>query len=420
MIWLPGAGLAVDAADEGIRLRLSDQLSEDVRDEAPISEESTTRDSGRLLPAFSSLALGLNVAALHDDNVLRSNVNEVSSPVLRTAGRAMLDLSLGRHDLNLGYRGEYAHHFDISEADYFDHEFIADADLRLSRRLNLGLDTGLLYGHDRPGDFSSRDTTNPDPDRWRRSHAGINATFGRAWASASRTRGGLGIGYQYSETRYLNNDQGSRDFDRQAFALKGRYNLGPKLSLVLDSGVNINDYTDPTTPLDSTEVSGLLGVAWDVTAKTSGEVKVGILEQNFDDPSQSDFSGANFNIKAQWSPKTYSIFTVYASRNISDTAVGGGSALVDIAGLRWRHGFSERFNTETGVQFLQADYESGRKDDFYKFDLSANYRLGRRIELRGGFEYETRDSTDPSADYDDSIVFVEIGVVLERGPGGEI
>jgi hypothetical protein len=411
LLCLPAAGLA--AANEGIRLRLSDQLSEDVRDDRPSSEQAA-----RFLPRFSALTLEVTVAALHDDNVLRSSANEVSSPILRTAPKAMLELGSGRHDLNLGYQGEYAHHFDISDEDYFDHELIGDAGLRLSRRLKLGLDTGLLYGHDRRGDFSSRLTGAPEPDRWRRYHAGINATFGRAWATAPRTKAGLGIGFQQSGTRYLNNDQGPRDFDRQSFAFKGRYNLGPKLSLVADSGLSITDYTDPTTPLDSREVSGLVGVAWEATAKTSGEVKFGVLEKDFDDPSQSDFSGANFDIKAQWSPRSFSIFTAYASRDTSDTGEGGGSAVVDTAGLRWRHGFSSRFHTEAGFQYQQADFESGREDDFYKVDLTANYRFSRFILLRGGVEYQTRDSSDPAADYDNSIFFVELGLMLERRSGG--
>jgi len=422
--WVLGLGLlfclsavCLAAANEGIQLRLSDQLSEDVGDDALISEQPVVQESSRFLPRFSALTLELTVAALHDDNVLRSSANEVSSPILKTTPKAMLELRLGRHDLKFGYQGEYAHHFDISDEDYFDHELIADADLRLSRKLKLGLDTGLLYGHDRRGDFSSRITTPPEPDRWRRHHAGINATFGRAWATVLRTKAGFGIGFQQSGTRYLNNNQGSRDFDRQSFALKGRYNLGPKLSLVADSGLSITDYTDPTTPLDSTEVSGLVGVAWEATAKTTGEVKIGVLEKDFDDPSQSDFSGANYYINAQWSPRSFSIFSAYASRNTSDTGQGGGSAVVDTAGLRWRHGFSSRFHTEAGFQFQQADFESGRADDFYKLELSANYRFSRSIRLRGGFEYLTRDSTDPAAEYDDSIVFIELDLLLERRPG---
>lgn len=409
------AGLA--AAGEGIRLRLSDQLSEDVRDDAPDSDEPAFLERDRIVPRFSALELGLTVATLHDDNVLRSSASEVSSMVVQTAPKVMLEGRLGLHDLRLGYEGEYAHFVDISDEDYFDHELIADADLRMSRKLRVALDTGLLYGHDRRGDFSSRLTASPEPDRWRRHHAGINATFGRAWSSVLRTKAGFGIGFQQSGIRYLNNNQGPRDFDRQSFALKGRYNLGSKLSLVADAGVSLSDYTDPTTPLDSREVSALAGVAWEATAKTTGEVKLGVLEKDFDDSGQSDFSGVNFDFKVEWSPRTFSTFTAYGSRDTSDTGQGGGSAVVDTAGLRWRHGFSSRLVTETGFEFQQADFESNRKDDFFQFDVAAVYRLNRFVHLRSGFEYLTRDSSNPAADYDNSIVFIELNVSLERRPG---
>ncbi len=411
------AGLA--AANEGIRLRLSDQLSEDVRDDALVSEEPVAREPGRFLPRFSALALELSVATQYDDNVLKSSANEESSLIFKTRPKVMAEGRLGRHDLRLGYQGEYAHYADISDEDYFDHELIADADLRVSRKLKVSLDTGLFYGHDRRGDISSRLTASPDPDRWRRHHAGINATFGRAWASVLRTKAGFGIGFQQSGNRYLNNNQGARDYDRQSFALKGRYNLGPKFSLVADAGLSFTDYTDPATPLDSRETSALVGVAWEATAKTTGEVKIGVLERDFDDSSQRDFSGANFDVKLGWSPRSFSTFTAYASRDTSDTGQGGGSAVVDTAGLRWRHGFSSRLVADAGFQFQQADFESNREDDLFQFDVATTYRLNRFVQLRGGFEYLTRDSSDPTADYDNSIVFIELNVSLERRPGGK-
>lgn len=410
------AGLA--AANEGIRLRLSDQLSEDVRDDALVSDEPGAREPGYLVPRFSALTLELSVATHYDDNVLRSSANEQSSLIFKTRPKVMAEGRLGRHDLRLGYQGEYAHHADISDEDYFDHEFIADADLRVSRKLKVALDTGLVYGHDQRGDFSSRLTASTDPDRWRRHHAGINATFGRAWASVLRSKAGFGIGFQQSGIRYLNNSQGPRDYDRQSVALKGRYNLGPKLSLVADAGVSFTDYSDPATPLDSREASALVGIAWDATAKTTGEVKFGVLDKNFDDSSQSDFSGANFDVKLGWSPKSYSTFTAYASRDTSDTGQGGGSAVVDTVGLLWRHGFSARLVMDAGFQYQRADFESNRDDDFFQFDVAANYRLNRFVQLRGGFEYLTRDSSDPTADYDNSIVFIELNISLERRPDG--
>lgn len=415
LLCLTTASLA--AANEGIRLRLSDELSEEVRDDAPISEEPAAPEAGRFLPRFSSLKLGLSVTTLHDDNVLRSSANEESSLVITTAPKALLEGRLGRHGIVLGYEGEYGNYLSLSEQNYFDHEFIADADVRVSRKLKVGLDTGLFYGHDRPGDFTSRLNAPPDPDRWRRHHAGINATFGRAWASVLRTKAGFGIAFQQSGIRYLNNNQGDRDYDRQSFALKGRYNLGPTLSLVADAGLSLTDYTDPATPLDNQEVSILVGIAWEATAKTTGEVKFGVLEKDFDDPNESDFSGANFNFKVEWSPRTFSIFTAYGSRNAPESGQGGGSAVVDTAGLRWRHGFSSRLVSETGFEYQQADFESNQKDELFQLDAAVSYRFNRFVGLRGGFEYLTQSSNNPSAEYDDTTIFIELSVSLERRPG---
>jgi hypothetical protein len=358
------------------------------------------------------------VATLYDDNVLRSSSNEESSFILRTTPTALFEGRVGRHDFLLGYEGEYASYFDLSDENYFDHDFIADAHLRVHRKLKVVLDNGLSFGHDRRGAFTSRLTGSNEPDRWRHYHAGITATFGRAWASVLPTKGGFGIGFEQSGTRYLNNNQGSRDFDRQSFALKGRYNLGSKLALVADSDLSFTDYTDPATPLDNWELETLMGVAWRATARTRGEVKVGFLENDFDDPGKDDFSGASYDFEVEWSLRSFSVFTGYGSRVISDSGQGGGSVVVDTAGLRWRHGFSSRLLTEAGLEFQHAEFESNREDDLYRLDLAADYRLNRFLQLRGGFEYSTQSSSDSSAEYDNSFVFIELKVMLERGSGG--
>lgn len=415
LLCLTKASLA--AANEGIQLRLSDELSQTVRDYALISDEPAAAETGRFLPRFSSLKLGLSVTTLHDDNVLRSNANEESSLVILTAPKVLLAGRLGRHGIVLGYEGKHGNYLELSEQNYFDHEFIAGADLLFSRKLKVALDTGLFYGHDQPGDFTSRLNAPPDPDRWRRYHAGISATFGRAWASVLQTKAGFGIGFQQSGIRYLNNNQGDRDYDRQSFALKGRYNLGPTLSLVADAGLSLTDYTDPATPLDNREVSLLVGIAWAATAKTTGEVKLGLLEKDFDDPNESDFSGANFNFKVEWSPRTFSTFTAYGSRDAPASGQGGGSVVISTAGLRWRHGFSSRLVSETGFQYQQADFESDQQDELYQLDAAVRYRFNRFLDLRAGVGYASQSSNNPSAEYDDTSVLVEMNLSLERRPG---
>ncbi len=72
---------------------------------------------------------------------------------------------------------------------------------------------------------------------------------------------------------------------------------------------------------------------------------------------------------------------------------------------------------ESGVEFQQADFEASRDDEQLGLDLAAAYRVNRWLRLRGGVEHGTRSSTDAGAEFDNTIVFIELNMALDRRLG---
>ena len=404
---------------EGIELRLSDELGS--LSETPtggqLAEEPVDRRGRTNRPQLLGLKLEMTVSGYYDDNVRRTARRTESSMVARARPKAVVDGRIGRHGFRLGYAGDYGLFADVSDENYDDHAFIATGDLSFSRRLRGFFDSGLTFGHDERGDTTARLIGSRTPDRWRRYHIGGDLVFGRASASVLPTQGEIGVSFEQSGTRNLNNNQSARDYHQQAIGLNGRYNVGPKLALVVDTGLIFTDYNDPATTLDARETDLLVGVAWQATAKTSGEVKFGTLRKDFYDPRQDDISGGNWDVEIQWQPKTFSAVTVYASRFTEEAGQGGGSAVTDTAGIRWRHGFTNRLELNAGLDYSESDFVIGRDDEQIDLNASLSYQVNRWAHLSGGFEYASRDSDNPLADFDNSIVFIELNTKLDRRLG---
>jgi hypothetical protein len=72
---------------------------------------------------------------------------------------------------------------------------------------------------------------------------------------------------------------------------------------------------------------------------------------------------------------------------------------------------NERFSWNTGVSLTTEEYEgaaSGRDDDFYSFNVSADYDWRRWLTVSGGLDLSMRSSSEDRADFDRNKVFVRV------------
>lgn len=416
--------------DTGLQLRMDDSLSgnsspgkrRDTRisgaagavSKAATGSASTSRSSATKSP-FRGLSLHLTSGLRFDDNVLSSSRGEQRDVVVVTQPAIYFDTRFGRHDLRLGYEADMQRYMDISSQNRLNHSFIASGDLDLSRRLKSRIEAGLKFGTDTAGDIGSRDLTGGEPDRWRSHRLAGDITLGRRIAKAQ-----IGVGVEVSGFRYLNNNQQSRDYDRHDLRLKGRYNLGPKYALISTLSAARLDYTDQASTLDSREYSAMVGVEWEATAKTSGAVSIGLRHRDFDSALRSSNGGFAWDARVTWAPKTYSQFTLYSSRQVSEGGFTDGASAVtitDISGLRWRHGLSERTTFEANVE-RSLSGSNGTDDEYMSYGAGLRYRFNRWVDVFGDWSYRSRSSDGPGTGYDKGSVFLGIDVSLDHALGG--
>ena len=275
------------------------------------------------------------------------------------------------------------------------------------------IESSLQFGTDRAGDIGTRPTAGDEPDRWRAHRLGGEMILGRRIAPAQ-----IGAGYESSGFRYLNNNQQVRNFDQRDRRLSGRYNLGAKYAVLSNLSVAWIDYADPGSTLDAREYSGLIGVEWEATAKTSGSIMIGLRHRDFESPARPSNGGFTWDARLTWAPKTYSQFTVYSSRSVSEggfSTTGGGSSvtITDTSGLRWRHGLSERTTFEASVERSLSD-TGGADDEYMSYGAGLRYRLNRWVAVFGDWNYHSRGSPVSGSDFEVGSVFLGLDVSLEH------
>lgn len=400
----------------GIDLRLSDSLRQEreeesapaVRAQAAPGEEELRRP----VQPFRGLHLRFTAEPGYDDNVLRSEDDPRGSFVIRLRPSVTLDGGYRKHSAQLRYEGEVGRFASVPEEGYFDNRLSTRVRLDLSRRLDVDLEAEAELGHDSRGALGTRLAAAPEPDRWRRLQGAAEVRYGRRIARAQLT-GRL----EYQGIRYLNNGQSFRDFDRLTSTGHARWNLAPRWSLLLEGSLSDIDYVLGSSPLDSTETSLLAGVAWEATAKTRGEVKLGLMSKRFDGDTFQDFSGTRWDAEVFWNPKPYSEVRAYTSRETQESSEAGASHLVDSKlGIGWRHALTERLSFDTRAEYNLADFSDARRDELLDLRGEFTWKARSWLDLGAVYVHSRRASSEAGASFVDNLLLLRIAAFLERRP----
>lgn len=397
---------------QGIGIDLGDQPGRYSGAVTPADIAGTGQGAGQVPQPERSKPLSLRLATGvgYDDNVFRTGQDEQSDYFVDLRPAISLNGWAGKHHLGLGYAGDYRKYGEYGTEDFYDHRVYADANLDLTRKADLNLGGQLWWGHDPRGSPGARIINPGDLDTWREQSVKAEFVYGRAISRAQ-----IIPWVEFSGVRYLNNDQSDRDFDRQDYRARGTWRFSPRFYVVAEGGYADIDHLDPSNGLDRTETDLLGGVGWEVTAKTSGEILVGVLNRDFDDPARGNNRNFDWDARIYWTPKPYSKVTAYTRRTSVEDASGGvGTFLADTLGVLWTHAFSEWWRLNAAFDYTIADYDSPRTDKYVDFDIGVSRTLTSWLDLNVTYGYLNRRSNVPGLDYDDNMLLVELRAGIDR------
>jgi len=352
----------------------------------------------------------VNLDVQYDDNVTSAERDETESWVTILNPNFELSAEGDKSAYRLNYSVTQGEYYDSDDDNFTDHEITAEAAFEFTARHRLSVFTNYLDGHEARGQGFSQGAGDvlSEPDQYQDTDVKAIYSFGAETAKGKLdlelgTRDRDFEGGERTESRDRGTDYGTVTF---------RYNVGGRTELIAEVAQRDIAY-DVTAvgadELDSTEIDYLVGITWEGTAKTTGTVKVGHREKNFDSASREDFDGARWEANITWTPRTYSTFSFTTSRKSEETNGSGDFIDTDTHSVSWNHAWAQRLSSTLSYNYSDKTYEGsvdGREEELNGVNARLDYQLRRWLNVNAGVTYTDQDSTAAGSSYERTLFVV--------------
>ena len=366
-------------------------------------------------PVYITPTLDTKVAYI--DNLFRSAEDEVDTWATKITPAVQVWLQNGLNTYSLKYKAEVYTYSSSHDDDYTDQTVNLDIHHEFNAKNTLNLFGEYYDGHEQRGTglTDGMGQVIDRPVEYERTSMGGDYTFGGNSSTgrlllAAKTRN---IEYQNFRdvTQY-------RDRDQDAYASTFFWRVAPRTDALLEVRFIENEYDqtnpgDPFGSLDSQEYNYYAGVIWDATAKTSGSVRIGWFDRQYDSALRQEDDGFSWEVDVFYRPRSYSTWN-FESRRITKETNGVGNAInTERTSLRWDHAWSARSSTELGLMVGTDEYTgSERDDDRFHARAVYYYAFRRWFDLGIGYRYEDRDSSVDFFDYNRNEFFLDAQLSL--------
>lgn len=355
---------------------------------------------------------GLTAELSYDDNIFLSDTAETDSWVLEALPYIRGTMYSEGNTYQLQYLMDHAEYFDSSEDTYTDHNFTLDINHRFTHRQAIVAEAAYKLLTERRGTGFSEEPNGVvnGPDDYDHLKLGLRYLLGVPTATLR-----FEIFGKYNQLDFSSSYVGdTRDYASSELGVQSRYRVGARTDLLLEyrrlmvSYDNVPlDFSGNALNLDADEDYLLAGVAWEMTAKTKGEVKIGQSKRDFD---EGGFSNSDFHWEAnlEWRPKSYSKFILSSSRISQETYGSGLYVNSQSYDLSWLHSWSGRFRSEVTLGVIEDVYEDSlRTDDRLFWQATAGYDYASWLIFELGYRYRENDSTFQEVNYEQSTLFLK-------------
>lgn len=388
----------------------------------PASAALAAGGQGVSVGASSRVFASVQAGVESNDNLYLTENNAVEAVGLRLRPSLTLVLQPSSGEYQFGYKGDAAALDTSDEDDYFDQHLFAIGKFRPLTRHELSYQVNFRDSHDPFGQDRNQGVgfvANRELDKWRQFDGKVEYVFGGQEATLNwKLRGELlGKTYHTNETDPLNPATGTRFLDRtEAGGGTGlSWKIGPDTRLLADLDTREIDYDSDLTPsLDGDLITLLVGVGWQATAKTSGEVRIGQYQRNFDDSARRDGDGLAWSAKITWAPQTYTAFS-FETGQLATESVLLAENFIDYryVAAGWQQGWTSRLTTNLRLALNEAEFEgAGRDDSGYSLSGLLGYKFSDRYSLEFNADFSDRDSNLNGFDFERTLVGLSLKAQL--------
>ncbi|MBT0668696.1 outer membrane beta-barrel protein [Novosphingobium profundi] len=186
--------------------------------------------------------------------------------------------------------------------------------------------------------------------------------------------------------------------DRTAYSISSRLGLraGSSLRVFVQGYYNWQDYRENFGGLsqNSQGYSVLGGVSFGLTALMSGEISVGYLSQDYDEPGSGTVSGLTYAGRIIWNPTALMTAKLNVDRALEASPYYNQPGVIrDGVDLDLDYELLRNLIVSVTVGYRHYDYfGSDRRDSQFRAGLDARWLIGRNLELGLGLSHRDQSS----------------------------
>ena len=322
----------------------------------------------------------------YDDNIFVSGINRISDAVVDIAPAVSLTSDWTRNQISGFARAAQSLYLAHSGEDTTDYA------AGLAGRLDVRRDFGLAGGLDDERDTEPR-TSEASPALAIRP---VQYDLESVWIEGAKTFDRLRLTGRGSIRDYAYDDAEAaggtsiyqRDQDRTESGAAGlaEYAYSPELSLLAELTGNQRQYRDAAAgePLrTSSGYEATIGANFDLSHLARGEIRIGYLDQAYDNRAFRSVGGFALRGKIEYFPSTLTTITATASRGVQDSGIPGVAGFVaNEGGGRIDHELLRNLVLSARLAYAENKYLNyARHDEIQTSQASAAYLVNRALSL---------------------------------------
>jgi hypothetical protein len=395
----------------------------------PIGDPPTLPARRRLIPDEDFFApTGFYVGGL----VLRSAMEMIggydSNPARSATGKAswyavmapelLVNSNWSRHELAANIRGSYTDYENASSLNRPSLDARVNGRVDMTPLTRLDLETRVIVGTDNPGSPNIQASLAKLPIYTTLgATAGLGQRFNRIEVVL---KGGVDrtVYQQSTFTDGTTASNADRDYDRYFGELRASYELTPGVKPFIETGADRRahdlavDRSGVRRDSDGRYVKA--GTTFEVERTLTGDVALGWIERNYEDPTLPRISGLTFDASLTWLASALTTVKLTARTTVDETILFGvAGAFTREVALQVDHAFRRWLIATLKVSGATIDYVgSPREDERFAASALITYKLTRELWLKGEYRHEWRHSNVAGNDYQADVILV--GARLQR------
>jgi hypothetical protein len=353
----------------------------------------------------------LKISQGYDDNVDASqDGDERSSNVTKVAPTFLLRAQERANRYQLRYTPTFQRYSRDSDDNRVNHLASANSRLTLDARNRVNLGLNARRNQSTPDNEPDSEGASLEGDINERYTLDGTYTFGARGAT-----GRIELDGSYVWNRYANNlgkdsnNNRSKEYNSPRAGATFLWRVAPRTQLLIEGRYADFDYTWSGSDLDSTNLSALVGARWQATAKTSGSVRVGQEEKDFDDAGQEDTSATRWQAQVNWRPAAHSRLRLNTANSLNEGSATEDAIEQTTYGLSWNYDWDGQVSSNVAYRFRDKDYigdDDGRNDELHTVSVGVSYSFRRWFDIGIETRFQDNDSTDKFESYDRNTYFL--------------